>query len=84
MSILIRYIWCTKVFLTGWSAYKACSGDTTFICVLSGSYFLVLLCATAISWTTFQLPRRVDSLEGEYLRKLEEGIAFELSNKKSE
>jgi hypothetical protein len=86
MSFLLRYIWCSKVCLTGWSAYKACSGETanTFICFLSGSYFVVLCLATLASWKTFRTPQKLDSLEGQYLRRLEEGMALELSNKKPE
>jgi len=86
MSILIRYIWCTKVCLTGWSAYKACTGDgaNTFICFLSSSYFVVLVLATLASWKTFQTPQKLDSLEGQYLRRLEEGVAFETPNEKAD
>jgi len=86
MSILIRYIWCTKVCLTGWSAYKACSGEGTnpLICFLSSSYFVVLFLATIASWKTFQTPQNLDSLEGQYLRRLEEGVAFDTSNQKAD
>jgi hypothetical protein len=86
MSLLIRYVWCTKVCLTGWSAYKACSGDSanSFICFLSSSYFVVLVLATVASWKTFRTPQKLDSLEGQYLRRLEEGIAFDTQNQKPE
>ena len=86
MSFLLRYIWFTKVCLTGWSAWRACYGDNanSFICFLSSSYFLVLFFATLVSWKTFQKPRQIDALEGEYLQRLEEGMAFTESNEKPE
>ncbi len=86
MSLLIRYVWCTKVCLTGWSAYKACAGDSanSFICFLSSSYFIVLVLATLTSWKSFRTPQKLDSLEGQYLRRLEEGMAFDTQNQKPE
>jgi hypothetical protein len=86
MSLLLRYVWFTKVCLTGWSAWKACYGDGAngFICFLSGSYFVVLFLATFVSWKSFTMPRRIDNLEGEYLQRLEEGMAFEEPNQKPE
>lgn len=86
MSLLIRYIWFTKICLTGWSAWKACYGENanSFICFLSSSYFLVLLFATLVSWKSFQMPRQIDNLETQYLRRLEEGMAFEEPNQKPE
>lgn len=84
MSLLFRYVWFTKLCLTGWSAYKACVGDNPIICFMSASYFIVLVFATACSWRTFGQPRRLDAMEGEYLRRLEEGVAFELPNQKPE
>jgi hypothetical protein len=84
MSLLIRYIWFTKVCLTGWSAWKACYGNdaNSFICFLSSSYFFVLLLATLMSWKHLKIPQQIDNLEGQYLRRLEEGMAFEQSNQK--
>ncbi len=86
MSFLLRYIWFTKVCLTGWSAWKACYGDNanSFICFLSSSYFFVLVFATFVSWKQFKIPREIDNLEGQYLRRLEEGMAFEQPNQKPE
>ena len=86
MSFLLRYIWFTKVCLTGWSAWRACYGDNanSFICFLSSSYFLVLFFATLMSWKTFSKPKQIDALEGEYLRRLEEGMAFTEPNEKPE
>lgn len=86
MSLLIRYVWFTKVCLTGWSAWKACYGENanSFICFLSSSYFVVLVFATFVSWKSFQLPRQIDNVEAQYLRRLEEGMAFEEPNRKPE
>ena len=83
MSLLLRYIWLSKVCLTGWSAYKACVGENPniFICFLSGSYFFVLVFATIVGWKTFHVVRRIDGMEGEYLRRLEEGILNESNTK---
>ena len=86
MGFLLRYVWFAKVSLTGWSAWRACYGDNanTFICFLSSSYFIVLFLATVMSWRTFHKPKQIDALEGEYLRRLEEGIAFSEPNEKPE
>jgi hypothetical protein len=86
MSILIRYVWFAKVCLTGYSALKTCTGENAnaFICVVSGSYFLVLFVATILGWKTFVTPRKIEGLEGEYLRRLEEGLGFEEPNRKPE
>ena len=79
MSILFRYVWFTKVCLTGWSAYKACVGDNsnTFICIMSVSYFGILFMATICSWRSLNKPRQLENMEAEYLRRLEEGVAME-------
>ena len=79
MSALLRYVWFSKMCLTGWSTWKACYGDNSnsFICFLSSSYFFVLVFATLVSWKSFRLPRKVDGLEEEYLKRLEEGFAFQ-------
>ena len=84
MSLLIRYVWCTKVCLTGWSAYKACAGESanSFICFLSSSYFVVLLLATLASWKSFRTPQKLDSLEGQYLQRLEEGLTLDDTDEK--
>lgn len=73
MTLLTRYVWIVKICLTGWSAYKACVGENSFICFLSGSYFCILVVATVWSWKTFVLPRQIDQIEAGYLRDLEEG-----------
>lgn len=83
MSYLLKYVWTVKVCLTGWSAYKACMGENTIICVMSSSYFLILCFATLCSWKTFQRPREIDNLEAEYLRRLEEGILDQRNVKQS-
>jgi hypothetical protein len=86
MSILIRYVWFAKVCLTGYSALKAwyTEDSNLFICFVSGSYFFVLLVATILGWKTFITPRKIDGLEGEYLRRLEEGLGLENQNHKPE
>ena len=86
MSFLLRYVWFAKTTLAGWSAWRVCYGDNanSFICFLSSSYFMVLVFATLVSWRTFTKPRQIDSLEGEYLRRLEEGMAFSEPNQKPE
>lgn len=85
MSLLFKYVWTVKVCLTGWSAYKACVGDSSniFICGMSISYFLILVFATICTWRQFPKPRQLDGLEGEYLRRLEEGILQEPNSKQS-
>jgi len=84
MSFLFRYVWFTKVCLTGWSAYKACVGDNMVICFMSVSYFCVLCFATMWSWKTFMKPKQLDAMEGEYLRRLEEGMVSAMPNQKPE
>jgi hypothetical protein len=86
MSFLFRYVWFTKVCLTGWSAYKACVGDNSniVICFMSASYFCILCFATLCTWRTFGKPKQLDAMEGEYLRRLEEGVADSLPNQKPE
>lgn len=86
MSFLLRYVWFSKVCLTGWSTWKACYGDNanSFICFLSSSYFLILVFATLVSWKTFQKPKQIDGLEGEYLQRLEEGLRKEVPSVKIE
>jgi hypothetical protein len=86
MSLLLRYVWFTKVCLTGWSAYRACVGDSSnvVICFMSVTYFGILCFATVITWKTFVKPRQIENLEGEYLRRLEEGVGFGDSNQKPE
>jgi hypothetical protein len=86
MSILLRYIWVSKVCLTGWSAYKACTGENAnmIICFLSGSYFFVLVFATLVGWKSFHTIRKIDGMEGDYLRCLEEGLTFHDTNRKQE
>lgn len=78
MSFLFKYVWTVKVCLTGWSAYKACVTDSgnLLICGMSVSYFLVLLLATlCVPWKKMPKPQQFDGLEGEYLRRLEEGFS---------
>ncbi len=86
MSFLLRYVWFTKVCLTGWSSWKACYGDNanSFICFLSSSYFVILVFATVIGWKSFRKPQQLDSLEGDYLQRLEEGLSLETSTVKIE
>lgn len=86
MGLLFKFVWGSKVCLTGWSAYKACVGDNsnTFICVISVTYFFVLFLASLVSWKSIPKPREIDALEGEYLRRLEEGILSEIPNEKQE
>ncbi len=76
MSFLFKFVWGTKVCLMGWSAYRACVGDNSnpFICFLSVSYFGVLALATFCSFKGLPTPRQIDGMEGEYLRRLEEGM----------
>jgi hypothetical protein len=51
---------------------------------MSVSYFLVLLLATLCSsCKQMPKPQQFDSLEGEYLRRLEEGFS-EVKNRKEE
>jgi hypothetical protein len=85
MSLLFKYVWAVKVSLTGWNAYRACVGDSSniFICGISTSYFLILLLATLYSCRRFEKPRQIDGIEGEYLRRLEEGIGHEINVKQS-
>lgn len=86
MSLLLRYVWFSKLCLTGWSTWKPCYGENanSFICFLSSSYFLVLVVATLFSWKSFQKPKQIDALEGEYLQKLEEGLIQKYSTVKIE
>lgn len=86
MSLLLRYVWFTKVCLTGWSAYRACYGDSSngIICFMSVTYFGILCFATILSWKTFSKPKQIDNLEVEYLRRLEEGLSLTESNQKPE
>jgi hypothetical protein len=51
---------------------------------MSVSYFGILCVATIVSWKTFSKPKQIDNLEGEYLRRLEEGVGFGDSNQKPE
>ena len=86
MSLLFKYVWFTKVCLTGWSAYKACSGESSnqIICGMSASYFLILLLATVCTtWKRAPRPQHLDALEGEYLRRLEEGIDSQINVKQA-
>lgn len=86
MSFLFKYVWTVKVCLTGWSAYKACVGDSSniIICGMSVSYFLILLLASlCVSWKKIPKPQQLDGLEGEYLRRLEEGFSGELTRKEA-
>ncbi len=86
MSFLLRYVWFTKVCLTGWSTWKACYGDNanSFICFLSSSYFVILVLATLISWKSFRKPQELERLEGDYLQRLEEGLSSQSTNVKIE
>lgn len=65
-----------KLCLTGWGAYKACVGDSSngIICGISCLYFLIL-CLASCSRCKY-LPKRqeIDTLEGMYLKELEEGL----------
>ncbi len=85
MSYLFRYVWATKVCLTAWSTYKACTGESShfFICGLSSSYLLILLFATLCTFRGAPKPRELENLETEYLRRLEEGFARETNVKLS-
>lgn len=85
MSLLFKYVWAVKVTLTGWNAYRACVGDTSnvFICGISTSYFLILLLATLCSYHRFGKSKEIDTLEGDYLRRLEEGIGHATNVKQS-
>ena len=85
MSPLLKYVWGVKVCLTGWSAYKACVGDSSniLICGMSVSYFFILLLATLCSWKVLPKTVQIDALEGEYLRRLEEGLREETNIKRS-
>lgn len=77
MGLVFKYIWGTKVFLLGFSAYKSCTKENEIICFLSASYFCILVLATLCSWKILPKPQDIDSLEEQYLQRLEEGIAFE-------
>jgi len=81
MSYLFRYVWAAKVCLTGWSTYRACVGESSnlFICGISSSYFLILLFATLCTCRWAPKPQELDNLEGEYLRRLEEGFSEQQS-----
>ena len=85
MSYLFRYVWAAKVCLTGWNTYKACMGDSSnvFICGISSSYFLILLLATLCSCRCAPKPKQLDSLEEEYLRRMEEGIIHQINSKQA-
>ncbi len=85
MSYLFRYVWAAKVCLTGWSTYKACMGDSSnlFICGISSSYFFILVFATLCSFRWAPKPKDLDNLEGEYLRRLEEGFVEQTNIKQS-
>ena len=76
MSFLFKFVWGSKVCLLGWGAYKACviENSNPFICFLSVSYFGVLVIASLFSWKGLPTPRQIDGMEGEYLRRLEEGM----------
>jgi len=76
MSVLFWYVWMTKVALSGWSAYRVCVGPdmNPYICFLSSSYVSILILATVFSWKGLPRPKQLDALEGEYLRRLEEGV----------
>jgi len=76
MGVLLQYIWGVKVILTGWSAYKACTGEyaNPFICGLSTSYFVVLAIASCWTFKRMPTPREIDGMENQYLRDLEEGV----------
>lgn len=82
MSPLFWIVWVSKITLTGWNTYRMCNGENAVlpICVISGTYFGILILATLFSWKGIPKPQELDALEGDYLRKLEEGIGFE--NKK--
>jgi len=83
MGLLLRFIWGTKLFLMGFNAYKACSSEQGqwILCSLSTSYFLALILATFCAGYGFPSPKKLDGLEDEYLRRLEEGIGLEENRK---
>jgi hypothetical protein len=83
MGLVLNFIWGTKVCLMGWNAYKACTTDNAqwVICVLSSSYFLTLVFATACASCGFPSRTKVEGLEDEYLRRLEEGMGLEENQK---
>lgn len=83
MGLLLRFIWGTKVFLMGFNAYKACSSEQGqwILCVLSSSYFLALVLATFCAGCGFPSSKRIEGLEDEYLRRLEEGMSLEENRK---
>lgn len=74
MGLAFQYVWGTKVCLLGWSAYKTCSNENGIICVISASYFFVLLIATFCTNQQLKKAREIDGMEAEYLRRLEEGF----------
>jgi hypothetical protein len=76
MTVLFWYVWISKVALSGWSAYRVCYGSDTnpYICFFSSSYCAILVVATLFSCKGIPKPKQLDSLEGEYLRRLEEGM----------
>lgn len=77
MTVLLRFVWGTKVCLIGWNAYRACRGEDAhpFICFLSVSYFVVLALATFCSWKSLPTPKQLDAMETDYLYRLEEGLS---------
>jgi hypothetical protein len=83
MGIVLNFIWGTKICLMGLNAYKACSSESGqwVVCILSSSYFLTLVLATFCAGCGFPSATKVEGLEDEYLRRLEEGIGLEENRK---
>lgn len=83
MGSLFKFVWGAKVCLLGWNAYKACASEGSFpvICVLSVSYFSILVLATFCTCKGLPTPKQIDGMEADYLRRLEEGMGMEVKLK---
>jgi hypothetical protein len=57
--------------------------SNVFICGISSSYFMILLFATVCSCRCAPKPRQLDSLEEEYLRRMEEGFIKQINSKEA-
>ena len=79
MGHVLRVAWGAKLCLTGWSAYRACTGDNgpLVICGVSVVYFGLLVLATVCKGRGLPTPKEIDAIEDDYLCHLEKGFGNE-------
>ncbi len=82
MIDIFHIVWGCKVGILGFNTYAVCFGDKyqSFICLLSSTYFFILVLATFYRFKKIR-PRALENIEDIYIRELEEGMFNDTKNK---